>query len=137
MFEAISSKTTQTRAQEIQAQEAVSSKVGISQPVKPVKSKDTGNHDQFKTSEIQQAIKEKTTEESPVSDALLKGLEEDFEMIHNVGLQFSVHEGTGRTMVKVFNKEDGALIREIPSEELLNLAAKLDEMMGIIFDETV
>ena len=136
MFEAISSKTTQTRAQEIQAQEVISTKASISQPVKQLKGKDSGDHDQLKTSEIQQPNKEKTNE-NPVPDALLKGLEEDFEMIHNVGLQFSVHEGTGRTMVKVFNKEDGALIREIPSEELLNLAAKLDEMMGIIFDETV
>ena len=40
-------------------------------------------------------------------------------------------------MVKVVNKETEELIREIPSEEILNLAARLDEMVGMIFDETV
>ncbi len=69
-----------------------------------------------------------------VSKALLDDLEQDFKMIHNVGLQFSLHEATGRTMVKVINKDTDDLIREIPPEEILNLAAKLDEMVGVLFD---
>ena len=58
-------------------------------------------------------------------------------MIHNIGLKFSVHNATGRTMVKVINKENGNTIREIPSRELLDLASKLDEMIGIIFDKRI
>jgi flagellar protein FlaG len=72
-----------------------------------------------------------------VSEDLLRELTEDLEVIHNVRLQFSRHEATGRTMVKIVDKNTDKLIREIPSKEVLNLAAKLDEMIGIIFDKTV
>ena len=54
--------------------------------------------------------------------------------ISDVGLNFSVHGETGRIKVSVTNKRTGDLIREIPPEQVLNLMAKLDEMMGIIFD---
>jgi flagellar protein FlaG len=54
--------------------------------------------------------------------------------VSNVGLAFSVHGETGKIKVSVTDKETGDLIREIPQEQILNLMAKLDEMMGIIFD---
>ena len=49
-------------------------------------------------------------------------------------LQIQVHQRTGDIMVKVISKNDGKVVREIPSEELLNLAAKMQDMMGILFD---
>lgn len=52
-------------------------------------------------------------------------------------LKIQVHQATGNLMVKVISKEDGRTIREIPPEELLNLAAKMEEMMGVLFDENV
>jgi uncharacterized FlaG/YvyC family protein len=55
--------------------------------------------------------------------------------ISGVGLNFSVHEATGLIKVEVTDKETGDLIREIPPEQVLNLMAKIDEMMGILFDE--
>jgi flagellar protein FlaG len=55
--------------------------------------------------------------------------------ISDVGINFSVHGDTGHVKVSVTNRETGDLIREIPPEGVLNLMAKLDEMMGIIFDE--
>lgn len=55
--------------------------------------------------------------------------------ISDVGLDFSVHGGTGRIQVSVTDKQTGELIREIPPEGVLNLMAKLDEMMGILFDQ--
>lgn len=76
-------------------------------------------------------------EQPKVSEAFLANLEQDLKMIHDVGLKFSLHEGTGRTMVTIVNKDTDKIIREIPSKEVLNLAAKLGEMIGIIFDETV
>ncbi len=81
--------------------------------------------------------KEQETKKEQVSQSFLNGLEKDIEMIHNVGLRFSVHKPTGRTVIKVIDKETQELVREIPAEEILNLAAKLDDMLGIIFDETV
>jgi len=51
-------------------------------------------------------------------------------------LKIQVDGDTGDVMVKVISKEDGRVIREIPSEELLNLAAKMEQMTGALFNES-
>jgi len=58
-------------------------------------------------------------------------------MIHNVDLQFAVHKPTGKIMVMVTDESTGEVIREIPPSESLDLAAKIDEMIGLIFDQKV
>jgi flagellar protein FlaG len=37
----------------------------------------------------------------------------------------------------VINRDTDELIREIPAEKVLDMAAKLDEMIGILFDAKV
>ena len=63
--------------------------------------------------------------------------QESLDMIQNIDLQFSIHETTGRTMVTVRDESSGKVIREIPPSEILNLAARLDAMVGLIFDQNV
>lgn len=72
-----------------------------------------------------------------MSQELLDGLCKDMESMHNVGLEFSVHDASGRTIVKVVDKETKELIREIPPEDILDFAAKMQEMIGILFDKKV
>lgn len=50
-------------------------------------------------------------------------------------LSIEVHRGTGKIMVQVISKTDGKVIREIPPEELLDLAAKMEEVVGAIFNK--
>ncbi len=64
-----------------------------------------------------------------------KDLQNKMQVLHNVDLNFSVHEASGNIMVTVVNEDTGKVIREIPSRELLDLAAKLEEAIGLIFDE--
>lgn len=52
-------------------------------------------------------------------------------------LDIRVHEKTGRFMVKVLSHETGEVIREIPPEELLNLASRMEEMAGLLFSRSV
>jgi flagellar protein FlaG len=52
-------------------------------------------------------------------------------------LEIEVHKGTGDIMVKVLAKDDGRVIREIPPEELLNLAAKMESMTGALLNENI
>ena len=59
----------------------------------------------------------------------------NLNIMHDKNLNFSVHEASGQIMVTVTDETTGEVIREIPSSELLNLAAKLDEMVGILFDQ--
>ncbi len=75
-------------------------------------------------------------ENSPqVTEEMLKGLEQDIETMHSIGISFSKHKDTGRMVIKVIDKETGKVIRQIPSEEALNLTAKMEEMAGILFDK--
>ena len=69
------------------------------------------------------------------SRPMVADLQNNLKMISNVDLQFSVHEASGEIMVTVRNEDTGKVIREIPPSETLNLAAKIDEMIGIIFDQ--
>lgn len=50
-------------------------------------------------------------------------------------LEFSIHEGTKQIMVKVINTENDSVIREIPSERILDMVAHLWEVAGILVDE--
>ncbi|GGN93225.1 flagellar protein FlaG [Saccharibacillus kuerlensis] len=52
-------------------------------------------------------------------------------------LEISVHEKTNAIMIKVMNKETGDIIREIPSEKILDVVAKMMEFTGIIVDKKV
>jgi flagellar protein FlaG len=37
--------------------------------------------------------------------------------------------------VTVLDKETGDIIREVPPQQVLDMVAKLDEMMGILFEQ--
>lgn len=74
-------------------------------------------------------------EPSPVHlQALAADVQKKLKIMHNVDLQFSVHEASGQTMIVVRDESTGKVIREIPPKEVLNLAAKFDEMIGLLFD---
>ncbi len=55
----------------------------------------------------------------------------------NTKLSFSVSEETDQIVVTVTNRETGEVIKQIPSEELVNLRAKMDELIGILFDTQI
>jgi len=57
--------------------------------------------------------------------------------IFNIKLSFYVDEPTGRTVIKVSDSETDEVIREIPPIEFLKIAAKLNEIIGVIIDQKV
>ncbi len=66
---------------------------------------------------------------------LAADIQENLKFINDVDLQFSVHEASGQVMVIVREESTGKVIREIPSREVLDLAAKFDEMVGMLLDK--
>jgi flagellar protein FlaG len=63
--------------------------------------------------------------------AKLKGLGDLF----NRRLDFRVDQETHRVVVKVIDTETDTVIKEIPPEQVLRLAAKIQEMIGLMVDE--
>jgi flagellar protein FlaG len=52
-------------------------------------------------------------------------------------LEVKIHEQTRAVVMKVFNRDTGELIREIPPEKTLDIFYKMMEIAGILFDEKV
>jgi flagellar protein FlaG len=50
-------------------------------------------------------------------------------------LQFSMDKVAEEIVVKVTDKKNGELIRQIPSEDVIELRKKLEELSGLLFDE--
>jgi flagellar protein FlaG len=48
----------------------------------------------------------------------------------NRGLEFSVDEDSGRDVIKVIDKNSGDVVRQYPSEEVLELVASLSDAAG-------
>jgi flagellar protein FlaG len=45
-------------------------------------------------------------------------------------LEFEIDQSTGKTVVKILDKETNTVVRQIPSEELLTIAHAIDHMQG-------
>jgi flagellar protein FlaG len=50
-------------------------------------------------------------------------------------IKFSVDEDSGVTVVKVIDRETKDVIRQIPSEEMLDLAQALDKLQGLLIKQ--
>jgi flagellar protein FlaG len=47
-------------------------------------------------------------------------------------LAFSIDDSTGKTVVRITDAQTGEMIRQIPSEEMLEIARSLDRMQGML-----
>lgn len=51
-------------------------------------------------------------------------------------IAFSVDEDSGRSVVRIIDQKTGATIRQIPSQEMLDIAKSIDKMQGLLFKQT-
>ena len=82
---------------------------------------------------------DKTASAAPSSEASREEVEaavatiQDFVQTVRRSLNFSLEEGSGRVVVKVTDAGSGDVIRQIPSEEALQLAENLSEVRSLLF----
>jgi flagellar protein FlaG len=50
-------------------------------------------------------------------------------------LEFSIDEGSGRTVTRLVDQETNTVIRQFPSEEMLNVARELDRFQGLLIKQ--
>ncbi|QEL56617.1 flagellar protein FlaG [Chromobacterium paludis] len=55
--------------------------------------------------------------------------------VYNSSLQFSVDKDTDTTVVKVVDKENNKVIRQIPSEEALRIAKAIGDFKGLLLKD--
>lgn len=84
---------------------------------------------------VKEDVKAEKVQDLSRLSGVVASVQKNLGMIHDVDLQFTVHEATGEMMVIVKEESTGEIIREIPPAEALNLAAKLNAMVGLLFDQ--
>lgn len=84
--------------------------------------------------QAQQANTQKESQDQALQQ-LKDKLQQSLDKLQTVGLQFTQHQGTGRMVIRVVEEGSGKVIREIPEESFLDMVAKLDQMIGILFDK--
>ncbi len=75
--------------------------------------------------------------EVPNEEQLAETVSHVNEYVQNMqrNLEFDVDEESNRTIIRVTDAESGELIRQIPSEEFLKLAEKMEDMDGLLVNE--
>lgn len=72
-------------------------------------------------------------------EQLIRTIAKSLKMLEGPQTSFdiSVHEKTKDIMVKVLNRENGEVIREIPPEKILDMVANMMEVAGVIINKRV
>ena len=82
----------------------------------------------------------KTHDDAPVqpthkdATAIVKELNDAMKMF-NTSLSFSVDQDTGKTVIKVLDSTTKDVIRQIPPEDVLRTAARIKDLLGVLFDK--
>lgn len=76
--------------------------------------------DEDKTLGIKQATKE----------ALVEPIQRINDALRPRGLEFDISEQSARIITRVIDRETGDVIRQIPAEEVLLMAERLEELQG-------
>jgi|SRR3989338_7185035 len=73
--------------------------------------------------------------QAPSQEQVQKALQEIKRVVEPAtanSLSFSIDKGTGKTVVQVTDALTGDVIRQIPSEELLEIAKSIDKLQGLL-----
>ncbi|WP_084306008.1 flagellar protein FlaG [Phytopseudomonas flavescens] len=60
---------------------------------------------------------------------------QDYAQSVRRNLDFQLDDSTGRVVVQVINSDSGEVIRQIPSEEVLELASRLEDARSLLLQE--
>jgi flagellar protein FlaG len=66
---------------------------------------------------------------------LVKDLNDTVQSI-NTSISFSIDSDTKKTVIRVSDLQSGKVIRQIPPEDMLRIAARLNELVGLVYDKT-
>lgn len=128
--------STGTKGQTIPAASAIQQELRIKAEARPVEQ----SGDAPKSGFDEQKLKEREKQRKPLSSedlaAIVKDLQERLDAM-GTRLNFSVDEKTESIVIQIKHKKTGELLRQIPSEEMLEIKAKLEDLLGVLFDQKV
>lgn len=113
----------------------------------PISSGSLGNQTAYPAGEITQreqvdrAIRQMVDSEaeassSPRQEDLVKPVQQINESLRPYGVEFDLHAEDGRVITRLVDRETGDVIRQIPPEETLRIAGRVNELQGLIVQQT-
>jgi len=110
-------------------------------------SRQSFDNDNKSMKEVDQSIKSQPESLQEINEYSQEELEDDVrESVKDINdivqkvkedLSFEIHDETDRMMVKVIDRRTKEVIKELPPEEMLDLSARIHEMVGLLIDEKV
>ena len=99
--------------------------------------KETGGNDrdQLQKPDHTRYVEEKRYSEEDVIQ-IIEQANHDF-VAYDRKFEFSIHEKTKQIMIKILDSTTGEVIKELPSEKVLDMVAGLWEVAGIIVDRKI
>lgn len=103
---------------------------------KPMKSSVEGVKKVGKT-EVDGEMDQQIKNNFPKEQELIKAIEESNKdlKLDNSRLQFSIHDKTKQIVVKVIDEATDEVMREFPSEKILDMVASMMERTGVFLDK--
>ena len=78
--------------------------------------------------------KSESAESQKINEEFLKHIARELDL-SNVKREYEVYDKLGKVQIKIYDKETGELIREIPQERIIELAKAMDKATGLIFEQ--
>lgn len=122
-----------------EANNSLLSKTPQTRPARPEAAQQANNTAQAaKVIELRPAAATEPAKELPPAEMaeLEKAVENLNQALQDIKreLRFSVDDDTGRTIVKVINADTDEVVRQIPSEQLLNAVRHMEQQAGLLLD---
>lgn len=65
----------------------------------------------------------------------VREMQDRLDSIGNTRLNFTLHNEPDAVVVQITDRQSGELLKQFPAEEALDLRKKLEELVGLLFDE--
>ena len=62
-------------------------------------------------------------------------LNANIQQFSRTGVRFRIDQEYGELLISVVDLTTGSVVRQIPSEEILELSRRMEELQGLLFDE--
>ena len=120
----------------LSSQQLYNNKNNSSENIRTEKIKSNNNKTNKQTKPLQE---KKEYNQQELEDEVRESVKDVNEIVDKVkeSLSFQIHEDTEELMVQVIDVNTEEVIKELPPEEMLDLKARIHEMVGILIDEKV
>lgn len=74
----------------------------------------------------------------PAPEDTRKALDDINKFVHQVtsDITFSIDEDTGKSIIKVVDRQTNEVIRQIPAQEVVEIAKALDKLQGLLIKQS-